>query len=273
MKSISAVITVVLILIITVSLVAFGYMWITGMFSSLGKGASTQTETFTQKAGASFEIDSVSQDSNTIYVRNTGNTKLENIVVYINEKTDNITIDPQIVEPGNIFSIKYEKYLPERLDQQQIKSNSWKSSISFSCQQFKSNVTGLLTNISLQMEDEYVFRPNSKLGIYSNTKENTVGDLIDQQIGIIKKVGWNNYTFYEGIFLKSGEKYWMCLTNDDGWALHLRNSYENGFAFTNNKYYDNIDFTFKTYVKELDTIKGKTIKITTPLYQLEKIIE
>ncbi|MCD6476577.1 MAG: hypothetical protein J7K26_00220, partial [Candidatus Aenigmarchaeota archaeon] len=85
MKAISAVIAIVLILIITVGLVSLAYMWFTGMFSSLGKGVSKQAEAFTQKASASFEIDSISQSS--IYIRNTGQSDLTNVVLYVNGNT------------------------------------------------------------------------------------------------------------------------------------------------------------------------------------------
>ena len=108
MKAISAVIAIVLILMITVSLAAVGYMWTTGMFEELSETGSEQTETLITKGQAQFEIDSLTISE--IYLRNTGQVALSGFLLYVDDKVSEFAIDKETLEKNeiNIIYLVYE---------------------------------------------------------------------------------------------------------------------------------------------------------------------
>ena len=82
-KGITPIIAVVLLLLITISMVGFAFVWFGDIFQQVGESTKNQTLGQIRKQGQTIKIDMASNSSG-IYIRNTGNYKinLNQISVY-----------------------------------------------------------------------------------------------------------------------------------------------------------------------------------------------
>jgi len=103
MQGISTVVVIILILLITVSFVALGYFFFSGIFTTATKTAGNLTETATAGMTAQMKIESVSGKD--IYVRNIGLAELSGFNVYVNDVKVDYTIDKSPLNPGEVAKI------------------------------------------------------------------------------------------------------------------------------------------------------------------------
>lgn len=106
MKGVSAVISIILILMITVALAAMAYVWFTSVFETITKGAGEAAAGTQTAIGTQFSIESaknLTADKITVTIRNTGkeNIDMTNIAAYV----DNVKQDTE----GNTGTIGYQK--------------------------------------------------------------------------------------------------------------------------------------------------------------------
>jgi len=105
MKGVSTVIVAVLLLMITVSLASFGYLFFTQIMSATTKTGTEVVEQVSSSLLSSMRIESVTTDGH-VYVRNTGTVNLKNFSVYVNDVIDtSITVTPSVVSPGGVADI------------------------------------------------------------------------------------------------------------------------------------------------------------------------
>ena len=83
MKGISNIIAIILILLIAISLLALLYLWLTGFAVDLFNLGGNETQRVTQAIGSRFVIESV--DNEVVFIRNTGQTKLTDFFVTVND--------------------------------------------------------------------------------------------------------------------------------------------------------------------------------------------
>ena len=98
MKGISSIIAIILILLITVSLAALLWLWLTGIATDLFNISGNQTQQIGETLTSMVRIESV--DNNIVYVRNTGQSKLTNFFVTVNNFPVQFTADPSELEAG-----------------------------------------------------------------------------------------------------------------------------------------------------------------------------
>lgn len=104
MRGISTIIVAILLLMISVSLAGFGYMFFTTMFSTLTTEGEEVLSTTVERMLAQMKIESISGQS--IYVRNTGKINLTNFNVYVENNL--AAIDPtsdNYIDPGDIGNL------------------------------------------------------------------------------------------------------------------------------------------------------------------------
>ena len=101
LKGMSAVIAVVLILLITISLAAAGYLFFGSIMSSTTESASQSISQITTTITQDFNIESVRGEK--IYIRNTGQGTLSGFSVYIDDRFVNAT--DVSIPPGEVRNI------------------------------------------------------------------------------------------------------------------------------------------------------------------------
>ena len=106
MKGVSAIIVTILLLMISVSLASFGYIFFTHTFTSITETGSEVVEQVSTSMLAGMKIDSLSESTNDVFVRNTGKTNLTQFSVYVNDIIDSsISVDIEPLSPGQIATI------------------------------------------------------------------------------------------------------------------------------------------------------------------------
>ena len=105
MRGVSAIIVTILLLMISVSLASFAYMFFTRTFSSVADTGSETVEHMTTSMLANINIDSISADNDKVYIRNTGKTDLTQFYVYVNNNIDSGASAPSSVIAGDIDEI------------------------------------------------------------------------------------------------------------------------------------------------------------------------
>jgi hypothetical protein len=106
MRGVSAIIVTILLLMISVSLASFGYIFFTRTFSSVADTGSETVEQMTTSMLANMKIDSVTPDDHYVYVRNTGSIDLGQFAVYVNDVVDSgASANPATISPGKIATI------------------------------------------------------------------------------------------------------------------------------------------------------------------------
>lgn len=104
MRGISAIIVTILLLMISVSLASFGYIFLTQVMSETTQAGTEAVEQMSTSLLAGMKIDSMT--SNTIYIRNTGKVDLTNFAVYIDNALDSsISVDIDPLPPGGLATI------------------------------------------------------------------------------------------------------------------------------------------------------------------------
>jgi flagellin-like protein len=106
-KGVSAIISVILIILITVSLIALVYQWLSGQTtqtqSELGRNAF--------KSEGCLKIENIDTRTNKIIVRNCGDIDLNNIVLFVDSKP--VVNYQGTLLAGNIAQINYALSLGE----------------------------------------------------------------------------------------------------------------------------------------------------------------
>jgi hypothetical protein len=106
MRGVSAIIVTILLLMISVSLASFGYIFFTRTFSSVADTGSETVEQVTTSMLANMKIDSVTTDNRYVYVRNTGSIDLGQFAVYVNDVVDSgASSYPATISPSEIATI------------------------------------------------------------------------------------------------------------------------------------------------------------------------
>ena len=109
MKAISAIIAIILILMIVVALAALSYTWFTGIFTSTTETAEESITKTTTGMLANMKIESASNSN--IYVRNTGQTDISDLSVYVDDEPVEVTMDPPTIEPGDVGTVSVKEYI------------------------------------------------------------------------------------------------------------------------------------------------------------------
>lgn len=104
MKGITPVIATILLLLITISMVGFAYMWFSNILTGVGSSAVNATESQINRMGQTIDIDS--PKSGAIAVRNIGtkNIPSTSIVVYVNGVLVNCNWDLGYVAPNGVIT-------------------------------------------------------------------------------------------------------------------------------------------------------------------------
>jgi hypothetical protein len=84
MKGISAIIVAILLLMISISLAGFGYVFFTTMFTSITTESEEVMGTTVERMLAQMKIESIETANNKIHIRNTGKVDLTDFEVYLN---------------------------------------------------------------------------------------------------------------------------------------------------------------------------------------------
>ncbi len=111
MKGVSEVIAIILILMITISLAGLAYMFMSTTMSDVTASAGSTVDTATTSMLTSFTIESMS--SNVLYVRNTGQTTLSSLKVYVNDLEIASNITQASPAPGNVTPIALVGYIKQ----------------------------------------------------------------------------------------------------------------------------------------------------------------
>jgi flagellin-like protein len=111
MKGVSEVIAIILILMITISLAGLAYMFMSTTMSDVTSSAGSTVDTTTSSMLTSFTIESMS--SNVLYVRNTGQTTLSSLKVYVNDLEIASNITQASPAPGNVTPIALVGYIKQ----------------------------------------------------------------------------------------------------------------------------------------------------------------
>jgi flagellin-like protein len=110
MRGVSEVIAIILILMITISLAGLAYMFMSTTMSDVTSSAGSSVDTTTSSMLTSFTIESM--DVAKVYVRNTGQSALTSLSVYVNDEpaTYNVTTP---IAAGAVGTITIYSFIPD----------------------------------------------------------------------------------------------------------------------------------------------------------------
>ena len=100
MKGISTIIVAILLLMISISLAGFGYVFFTTMFTSITTESEEVMGTTVERMLAQVKIESIETANKKIHVRNTGKVDLDGWAVYIENKPASITSPGTLIAGG-----------------------------------------------------------------------------------------------------------------------------------------------------------------------------
>ena len=109
MRGISAIIAIILILMIVVAIAALSYTFFMGIFTSTTETAEESITKTTTGMLANMKIESASNSN--IYVRNTGQTDISDLSVYVDDEPVEVTMDPPTIEPGDVGTVSVKEYI------------------------------------------------------------------------------------------------------------------------------------------------------------------
>ncbi|NIO44005.1 MAG: hypothetical protein GTN36_00405 [Candidatus Aenigmarchaeota archaeon] len=112
MKAISAIIVIILVLMIVVALAALSYTFFSGIFTSTTTTTEESIEKTTTSLLAQMKIEGAS--NNNIYVRNTGQTDISDLSVYIDDELVEVTMVPPTIGPGEVGTVNIEEFVGKR---------------------------------------------------------------------------------------------------------------------------------------------------------------
>ena len=107
MRGIDAIISVILLLMISVALVATSYAWFSGMFTTVTEGGTNVTQKALTLSMASMAIENEQKAGGEyiIYIRNTGQVPLTGFSVSVNGLPVTATLSSPTVEPGQVLMV------------------------------------------------------------------------------------------------------------------------------------------------------------------------
>ena len=105
MKGISSIIVAILLLMISISMVSFGYVFLSGTLSDTTESVEELGEQSSTTLLSKMRIDSVIDDE--VYLRNTGKVNVSQFSVFVNDVPDNGAISNKFsIAPGDTATIK-----------------------------------------------------------------------------------------------------------------------------------------------------------------------
>ena len=99
MRGITPIIAIILLLMITIALVGFAFVFLSGVFESVANATETQAVQQAKKFGENFRIDAIG--GNRVVIRNLGTTDLSSLKFYVDGRDVNYT-GPSSLEKGGI---------------------------------------------------------------------------------------------------------------------------------------------------------------------------
>ncbi|MFH0832194.1 MAG: archaellin/type IV pilin N-terminal domain-containing protein [Candidatus Aenigmatarchaeota archaeon] len=89
MKGITPVVATILLLLVTISMVGFAFIWFNRVMGSATESIANQTDTETSKMQMKVKIDNINKASDIVYIRNDGSRSIETsrIIVYVDGTT------------------------------------------------------------------------------------------------------------------------------------------------------------------------------------------
>jgi flagellin-like protein len=111
MHGVSEVIAIILILMITISLAGLAYMFMSTTISDVTSSAGSTVDTTTSSMITSFTIENMDIDK--VYVRNTGQSVLTDLSVYVNDEPANYNITPSSIASGAVGTITIYSFIPD----------------------------------------------------------------------------------------------------------------------------------------------------------------
>jgi archaellum component FlaF (FlaF/FlaG flagellin family) len=112
MKGVSTIIVAVLLLMVSVSLVSFGYVFLTEIMTTTTETGSQAAEKVTSSLLAEMKIESMDESTDTIYVKNSGRVNLTQFNVYVNDALVSASPSPETIAPGEITTISLTSLEP-----------------------------------------------------------------------------------------------------------------------------------------------------------------
>lgn len=102
MKGITPVVAIILLLLITISLVGFAFIYFTRITETAATNTENQLENIMRQQQIVATIDN--QFNNTVYIRNMGSATfaLGNVTVYVNNSIVTCSWNPGIITPGAV---------------------------------------------------------------------------------------------------------------------------------------------------------------------------
>lgn len=111
MRGVSEVIAIILILMITISLAGLAYMFMSTTMSDVTASASSTVDTTTSSMLTSFTIESM--DVAKVYIRNTGQSALTDLSVYVNGEPATFNVTPTSIATGAVGMITIYSFITD----------------------------------------------------------------------------------------------------------------------------------------------------------------
>ena len=103
MRGVSGIIVVIMLLMISVAMAGLAYTFLSATMASTTSSASSAVSSTVSGMLTSFVIESV--DVAKLYIRNTGQSDLSNLSVYVNDALAHFNITPSIIKAGQIGTV------------------------------------------------------------------------------------------------------------------------------------------------------------------------
>ncbi|HLD85699.1 MAG TPA: archaellin/type IV pilin N-terminal domain-containing protein [archaeon] len=106
MKGITPVIAIILLLMITIAMVGFAFVWFTQVAQTASNATQTQMDVQQRQFGTSVRIDNIDKTSGSVIVRNTGTYELSatETKVFVNGTIEVTGCPSGSVAPGAVFN-------------------------------------------------------------------------------------------------------------------------------------------------------------------------
>ena len=109
MRGISSIIVVIMLLMISVAMAGLAYTFLSATMSSTTSSASSAVSSTISGMLTSFTVESV--DVAKVYVRNTGQSDLTNLSVYVNDVPVHFNVTPSVIKAGQIGTVTIYDFL------------------------------------------------------------------------------------------------------------------------------------------------------------------
>ena len=101
-KGITPIIAIILLMMITIALAGFTYIWLQGVFKTSSNNTKTQLEQQQRSMMKTIRIDSVTSGTGGLAIRNTGSESITSNEIAVFVKGKKVTCDPGTITPGNV---------------------------------------------------------------------------------------------------------------------------------------------------------------------------